>query len=105
MRDIESLTNQVTLAEYETGRDLFNLLRERGIPAHKVAGMVYRAGFIDGKRTGKARAGREIGRLQDVVKELKQSPPEATAEDVPEMDSAMSAEPTTAQEEGSTENE
>lgn len=80
MRDIESLIRQVTLDEYETGRNMFNLLRERGINSAKAAGIVYRAGCLDGKRSNKDKLGKEIVRLHGIINEFKGSPPEATAE-------------------------
>jgi len=84
MRDIESMTKQVTLEEFEAGRDLYNLLRERGYNSSKAAGIVYRAGCIDGKKEAGDRQGREIGRLHEIINELKgkTGQPEADAETV-----------------------
>lgn len=87
MRDIESLSAQVTLREYETGRDLFSELRERGIPTNKAVGMIYRAGCIDGKRAAKDRSGRDIARLHEVIRELKSNLTEADASTIDLTDS------------------
>lgn len=80
MLNIELLDKQLTLAEFEAGRDLFNLLRERGFGAHKAAGIIYRAGYLAGKKAANDRTGREINRLHKVIDELKNSPPEAIKE-------------------------
>ena len=56
MRNIEALDKQLLASEFQEGKDLFNLLRERGYSTAKAAAMVYRAGFTDGKDTQRARA-------------------------------------------------
>jgi len=68
------MMKQVTLDEFNTGRDLYNLLRERECSPSKAAGIVYRAGFIDGKKSNGDRQGREIGRLHGIINELKGKP-------------------------------
>lgn len=82
MINIEQLSKQLTHDEYEEGRDLYNLLRERGIPSSKAAGMVFRSGRLNSRQDAKETDKKlrvEIGRLQGIIAELRKSQPEANA--------------------------
>lgn len=80
MQNIEQLSRQLTHDEYEAGRKLFNLLRERDFPINKAAGIVYRAGKLDGKKHNKEHFGKEITRLHGIINELKLCLPKAEQE-------------------------
>lgn len=73
MIDINQLMRQLTFDEYESGKDLFLQLRERGVPTVKAAGLVYRAGRLAGKKDN----GAELHRLHEIIKDLKARLPEA----------------------------
>lgn len=76
MLNIEQMSKQLTHDEYEQGRNVFNISREQGFPASKSAGIVYRAGRLQGKKDAKDNEHRfraEIGRLHGIIRELKAS--------------------------------
>jgi hypothetical protein len=78
MINIEQLSKQLTLDEFNAGRDLFDRARDCGNSAHKSAGMVYRAGYMAAKKETRERYGNELNRLHGIIKEMRNSQPEAT---------------------------
>ena len=95
--DINQLERELTVSELEAASNMYDLLRERGYTPQKAVGMVYRAGRLTGKKSARDYAGKEIGRLQQIIKDLKTiSPPEANE---------VSNESDDTQEEGSLTNE
>lgn len=67
MDELERLSRNLTLDQFEKGRDLFSAAKVNGISNAKAAGMCYRAGYIEGKKAEKQRSNDAHRRLHEYM--------------------------------------
>lgn len=83
MRELQSLDRTLLNSEFELARSLYEQMRSQGYSPFKIAAMIYRHGYLDGRDAQKGKtteAYKRLAALRATEPQDPISPPEATVE-------------------------